>query len=57
MLPGSMTMHLRCPGGGALGCRLSLKKVPRNMRVLYVWFMVNSGEPCKGSIPGERLWV
>ena len=22
---GSMTMHPRCPGGGTLGCRLSLK--------------------------------
>ena len=25
MLSGCMTMHPRCPGGGALGCRLSLK--------------------------------
>ena len=25
MLSGSMTMHPRCPRGGALGCRLSLK--------------------------------
>ena len=25
MLSGSMTMHPRCPGGGALGCPLSLK--------------------------------
>ena len=25
MLSGSMTMHPHCPGGGALGCRLSLK--------------------------------
>ena len=25
MLSGSMTMHARCSGGGALGCQLSLK--------------------------------
>ena len=25
MLSGSMTMHPHCPGGAALGCRVSLK--------------------------------
>ena len=32
-------------------------ELPRNMPFLYVWFMVNSGETSKGSIPGEQLWV
>ena len=26
------------------------------MPFLYVWFVVNSGETSKGSIPGEQLW-
>ena len=32
-------------------------EVPRNVPFLYVWFVVNSGETSKGSIPGEQLWV
>ena len=32
-------------------------ELPRNMPFLYVWFVVNSGETSKGSIPGEQLWV
>ena len=32
-------------------------ELPRNMPSLYVWFVVNSGETSKGSIPGEQLWV
>ena len=27
------------------------------MPFLYVWFVVNSGETSKGSIPGDQLWV
>ena len=27
------------------------------MPFLYVWFVVNSEETSKGSIPGEQLWV
>ena len=27
------------------------------MPLLYVWFVVNSGETSKGSIQGEQLWV
>ena len=30
---------------------------PRNMPILYVWFVVNTGETSKGSIPGEQLWL
>ena len=36
---------------------LGLPTMPRNMPFLYVWFVVNSGETSKGSIPGEQLWV
>ena len=32
-------------------------ELPRNMPFLYVWFVVNSEETSKGSIPGEQLWV
>ena len=27
------------------------------MLFLYVWFVVNTGETSKGSIPVEQLWV
>ena len=32
-------------------------ELPSNMPFLYVWFVVNSGETSKGSIPSEQLWV
>ena len=32
-------------------------ELPRNMPFLYVWFVVNSGETSKRSIPGEQPWV
>ena len=57
MLSGSMKVHGICRGKVPLVADYPCGTLPRNMPILYVWFVVNSGETSKGSIPGERLWV
>ena len=57
MLPSSMTVHGIGRRGVPWVADYPCGTLPRNMPILYVWFVVNSGETSKGSIPGERLWV
>ena len=45
------------PEGVPLVADYAYGELPRNMPFLYVWFVVNSRETSKGSIPGEQLWV
>ena len=57
MLPSSMTVHGIGRRGVPWFADYPSGRRPRDMPTLYVWFVVNSGETSKGSIPGERLWV
>ena len=45
------------PGGVPWIADYAYGEIPRKVPFLYVWFVVNSRETSKGSIPVEQLWV